>query len=163
MWRENKAKIISCVIAIFPIVGSLFLCGYITGVDQGYSAALYHGRNTITFGDDGFRIYTVLAFDYSLIALCFCLYIIGSLVKEKTGSHYLCILSLTVFSGLYCHMYNVKDKILSNAVVRALPEYSWLPKSVQFDRACLVVAVILLVMQITMICINYRESKNKTA
>lgn len=163
MKKENMLKIISWILASMSFAICLFLCGEINGFSQGYNVALHLDEKDVgRFGYHGPNFYDYTSLTYSIIALCFYIYIISRAAKEKTLSHIISILTLVIIIYQYWQILQFKKEIFVYRSFSSIPYNYWLLKSIQFDWFCLVITIILLIVQITLFFTYHFGKNNKS-
>lgn len=158
---ENLLKIISLAVASISFAISVMLWGEISGFEQGMLAAynIEDVNNMIKFATHGPNFFEFVIGKYSLIALCFYIYLVGKLIKTEQLSHIFCFLSLGIIVILYWQLFQFKYDIDDSAV---LLYRKWLTKSIKFDWFCFSSALILLIVQGTILFVYYFGKNNKT-
>lgn len=158
---KKSIKIVPIGIASISFAICLFLWSEINGFEQGFRAAynIEHINSSIQFVTHGPNFFDFIIEKYFFIGLCFCIYIIGKLLKEENSSQVLCISSLVVSIVLYWQLLQFKFGINNTELIYN----NWLHKSLKFDYFCFFSVLILLAMQIFILSLRWsNKTGNKT-
>jgi hypothetical protein len=149
MKNKNLVKVISISLALFSIGICLFIWGQVSGLEKGYFYGVFQSppyTGIIAHGPNFFQSINIW---YFIIAVGFCVYIVGKFLKSWTASNSVCILSLCAGIYPYWDMFSYKKEVLAMKTKFSY-EY-WLNNSIYFDWFLLFAAIILMIVQVNLI------------
>lgn len=149
MKNKDLVNVIPISLALFSVGICLFIWGQVSGLEKGYFYGVFQSppyTGVIAHGPNFFQSINIW---YFIIAVGFCIYIVGKFLKSRTASNAICMLSLSVGIYPYWNMFSYKNEVLAMKTKFSY-EY-WLNNSIYFDWFLLFAVTILMIMQVNSI------------
>lgn len=147
MRSKDLLQIISVSLALISLGICLFFWGQLSGFEKGYFYGMFQEIPQTGFSGGGTNYFHAINFWYLIIAVGFCVYVIGKYLKPLFISSIVCVLSLGIVIYPFWDMFQYKNEVLN--ISSHYRNDSWLNISIYFDWFLLIATVILMLIQFT--------------
>ncbi len=152
MKGKDCVKITSVILALFSIGICVFIWGQVSGFEKGYFYGVFSPPPSTGFSASGPNFFQEINILYFILAVGFCIYSIGNLLKPSALSSTIRLLSLIVPIYPLWRTLSFKKEVL--AMETKFSYDYWLNNSIYFDYLLLFIASILILFQVALIISN---------